>query len=339
MKTARLIAYVAALSAISLAAAAQSPLGSLRGTVFHPDGSALAKAPVQARNEATQTDARTYSAADGSYQLRNLPAGTYTVSVTMPCCAFDPFAKGGVVVAAGKTLGLDIRLKEGGSLNVLGDDPATINAELRKRQHLTDQPVPRTADGRPDLSGAWLTSDDPYPQKPDLLPRAAEIAKERTANGFKDHPHDRCLPGDPAFPGATAFMVKFVQTPKLIVLLFEDLPGFRQVFLDGRKHPAISNPSWVGHSVGHWEGDTLVVDTVGFNSRGWTDIYPRTEKMHMEERFRRTDFGHLQVRVTVQDPGVFAKPYVRNATWDYAPHEDVMEYVCENNKWAPQAGR
>ena len=94
------------------------------------------------------------------------------------------------------------------------------------------------------------------------------------------------------------------------------------------------NPSWMGHSIGRWEGDTLVVDTIGFNSRGWTGPYPRTEMMRMEERYRRPDYGHLEVRVMFEDPGVFAEPWIWNMTWDLAPQEEIFEYVCENNKWA-----
>ncbi len=98
------------------------------------------------------------------------------------------------------------------------------------------------------------------------------------------------------------FIAKMVQTPGLIVMLFEDAPGFRQIFLDGRAHPANFDPSWMGHSTGKWDGDTLVVDTVGFNDKVWIGssqgLYPHTEKLHLVERYRRLDFGHIEVRVT-----------------------------------------
>ena len=105
--------------------------------------------------------------------------------------------------------------------------------------------------------------------------------------------------------------------------------------MDGREHPENPNPAWMGHSIGRWDGDTLVVDTVGFNDRGWTGVYPRTEMMRMEERYSRDEYGKLQVRVTFDDPGVFSEPWVWNMSWDLAPQEELLEYVCENNQWFP----
>jgi len=91
--------------------------------------------------------------------------------------------------------------------------------------------------------------------------------------------------------------------------------------------------------VGKWDGDTLVIDTTGFNDRGWMEIYPRTEMLHIVERYRRVDFGHLEVQVTIEDPGVFAKPWHMNMTWDLAPQEELIEYVCENNKAENMVGK
>jgi len=313
---------------------AQSNAGSLVGTVVGPDGAPVANVPIRAVNAATGTDARTYSSATGRYELPKLPGGKYVVSVAMPCCAFASYRNDGIALDTGQALGLTIQLQEGVSLNVLGDDPSTIAAELRSRQVIPDLPVPRMA-GTPDLSGMWLVNIDPFPERPAALPWAEEIARQRIANDGRDHPHTRCLPDAPPVPGGSPpFMGKFVQTPGLLVILFEDVPGFRQVFLDGRPHPAIPNPSWMGHSIGRWDGDTLVVDTIGFNSQGWNDVYPRTEMMRLEERYRRTDYGHLDVRLTITDSGVFTKPWVQQLRFDLAPQEELIEFVCENNKWA-----
>jgi hypothetical protein len=128
-----------------------------------------------------------------------------------------------------------------------------------------------------------------------------------------------------------------VQTSSLIVILIEDNPGFRQIFLDGRSHPADWNPSWTGHSTGKWDKDTLVVDTVGFNNKNWLGgvgggAIPTTEMLHMTERYRRADFGHMELNVTFDDPGALSKPYHENLTLDLAPQEEILEYVCENNK-------
>jgi len=312
-------------------AVAQTAPGSLAGLVLHPEGYGVRDAPVRARNEASGTDARTRSSATGAYSFEGLPPGNYTVSVVMPCCEYDPYINNAVTITAGGARKLDIELPVG--LNIEGDDPARLNAEFRDRQIIPDEPVPRTAQGRPDFSGVWLTSEDPYPERAKALPWAEEIAGQRIANSVRDHPHTRCLPGSPPVDGSAAFMAKFVQTPELIVILAEGTPSFRQIFLDGRGHPPGSNPSWMGHSIGRWEGETLVVDTVDFNDRGWTGVYPRTRMLHLRERYRRSDYGHLEVRVTFDDPGVFEEPWVWNMTWDLAPQEELLEYVCENNKW------
>ena len=206
---------------------------------------------------------------------------------------------------------------------------------MLSRQVVPDLPVPRTTDNHPDLTGVWLMGSDPYPEPVDVLAWVEPILQERAANDGRDHPHTRCLPSSlPVGGAATPFIAKFVQTPDLLLILSEDTPGFRQVFLDGRDHPANPNPSWMGHSIGQWEGDTLVIDTVGFNDRGWTQRYPRTDMMHVEERYTRTEYGHVEVRVTFDDPGVFVEPLVVNVPFDLAPQEELIEYVCENNKWA-----
>src|SRR5215510_7505577 len=318
----------------------QSVSGSLEGTISNLNGIALSGAGVQAKNTATSAAVRTISKPDGRYTLANLPTGTYVVSVNMPCCAFQPFVKSDVMVKAGEVLKLDIRLRDGGSLSTYGDDPGALAAVVRKRSVVSPGPAPRTRDRKIDFSGVWLTNRDLYPERPEALPWAAALSKERIENNLKDHPHTRCLPGSPPVEGqSTPFIAKFVQTPSLLVILTEGVPGHRLVFLDGRKHPANPDPSWLGHSIGKWEGDALVIDTIGFNDRGWMDVYPRTEKLHIVERYRRVDFGHMEVQVTVEDPGVFVKPWHINMNWDLAPQEELIEYVCENNKAQNMVGK
>ena len=121
------------------------------------------------------------------------------------------------------------------------------------------------------------------------------------------------------------YIVKFIQTDNLLVILFEDVPGFRQIFLDGRKHPEDPDPTWMGHSIGHWEGDTLVVDSVGFNDRLWLDAHPVTEALHMIERYKRTEYGVMELQVTYEDPAVFNEPLVQNRSLDLAPQEELIE--------------
>ena len=228
----------------------------------------------------------------------------------MPCCGFEHVAKD-VLLEEGKPGQLDIRLIETVNGATLGDDPATLAAAMRKRGKVPATPTPRAAGGKPDLSGVWVAIDDPYPEAPEPLPWAAAVIKQRLATELKDAPHNHCLPGPPPVPGsASPFIEKFVQTPSLLVILFEDVPGFRQVFMDGRAHPSDWDPTWLGHSLGKWEGDELVVDTVGFNDRSWIgtlgDGYlPHTEMLHVIERYRRVDFGHMEATVTFRIPRRF----------------------------------
>jgi hypothetical protein len=127
---------------------------------------------------------------------------------------------------------------------------------------------------------------------------------------------------------------KLVQTPGLLVMLIEDEdPAYRQIFLDGRPHPKDPNPSWYGHSVGHWEGDVLVVDRTGFNDRIWIDTenHKHTEKLHVTERYRRPDLGHLEIETTMEDPETMKRPLIIKTVSILAPEEEVQEYACNEN--------
>lgn len=312
---------------------AQAARGSFVGVVTGPGGAPVADAPIQAKSQQSGAVVRAITSANGRYTLASLPAGTYDISISMQCCAFQPFSRQNVALQAGQALQLDIRLEEGLSLNTLGDDPGTFAALLRNRSRIPSRPVPRLSNGKPDLSGVWLANQDRYPDAPSALPWAAALVKERIENNMKDAPHTRCMPqGMPIPGGAPPFMAKFVHSPSLLVALFEDAPGFRQIFLDGRGHPADPDPSWLGHAVGKWDGDSLVVDTIGYNDKSWIGLFPHTEMLHVTERYRRPDFGHLEIAVTYDDPGTFTKPWNQTLNWDLTPNEELLEYLCENNK-------
>jgi hypothetical protein len=316
----------------------QTGRSSLTGVISDPYG-LVAEAPVQVKNKATGALARTVSTSDGRYGFTTLSAGTYELTIAMPCCAYVPFRKE-VTVDAGRPAQLDIALAETINGTTLGDDPARAAATMRKRAKIPNKPAPRVG-GKPDLSGVWLDNRDPYPEQAELLPWAAAILKVRSDALSKDHPHNRCLPGTPPMPAAsTPFIGKFVQTPGLLVLLFEDVPGFRQIFLDGRGHLANLDPTWMGHSVAKWESDTLVVDTTGFNDQSWIGgNFPHTSMLRMTERYRRVDYGHMEVGVTFDDPKTFVKPLHQNLKWDLAPQEELLEFVCENNKPEHMVGK
>lgn len=233
-------------------------------------------------------------------------------------------------------------------------------------------PAPRTSDNKPDLTGIWQndrtvggtvaarSSATPPATNEDLLaiarrspfwnigsqfkdglpfqPWAADLHRQRVADNSKDNPDAHCLPmgimqfhnhGEPR---------KMIQTPQEIVILYEANAGVRQIFTDGRSLPKDADPWWYGYSTGHWEGDTLVVQSAGFRDLGWLDVEgsPLTDVAHITERFRRPDFGRLEIEVTIDDPKAYTKP------WTVAVHQHIMvdteiiEFVCqENEKDAP----
>src|SRR2546428_3038360 len=143
----------------------------------------------------------------------------------------------------------------------------------------------------------------------------------------------QCLPLGPADGTTSFFDFKFIQTPSLIVILIEDLT-YRKIHLDGRQLPKDPNPSWMGYSVGRWEGDTLVVETNGFTGRAWLDYdgHPHTEALRMTERYRRRDFGHLDVEVTFDDPGAYARPWTVSVPLELFPDTELLEAVCRENE-------
>jgi hypothetical protein len=203
-------------------------------------------------------------------------------------------------------------------------------------------PMMATRQGRvPDLSGVWYPSADLEPETVPFQAWSAEYARTHTAGS---DPRVTCLPSGVARANQNE-LSKIVQTPGLIVMLYEGSPpGVRQVFLDGRKHPGADTvePSYMGHSVGHWEGKTLVVDTVGFNNRGWVDYRqtPQTEQLHVIERYTRPDLGHLDLEVTVEDAGAYTRPWkIRRRMVLAGKDEEIQEYVCEGDNDAKHMGK
>jgi hypothetical protein len=205
-------------------------------------------------------------------------------------------------------------------------------------------PTPRTADGKPDLSGLWNRISPKYhvniaaDLKPEeVQPWAKTLVQQRTEDLGKDSMNARCLPSGPAYAtdadSTAGGMMKIIQTPGIIVILNPDLT-YRQVFMDGRALETSPNPSWMGYSVGHWEQDTLVVESVGFNDRTWLDTsgHPHTEALRTTERYRRRNFGNLELEVTFQDPAVYARPWTVAVRAELAPDTELIEYVCNESK-------
>ena len=161
---------------------------------------------------------------------------------------------------------------------------------------------------------------------------AAALLRQRTQ---QDRPSLNCLPW--GVPASTLFapVHKIVQTPGLIVIMLEvDSGATRQIYTDGRKLPVDPDPLWYGYSVGKWEGDTLVVETAGFNDKSWLDSmgHPHSEAMRVVERYRRRDFGHLDVEITIDDPKMYIKPFTIKVTHLLQADMDILEYFCAENE-------
>ena len=191
-------------------------------------------------------------------------------------------------------------------------------------------PTPRMPGGKPDLSGVWNPGlSFANMGQPPMTTWAQAIYKERRASLSKDDPEGRCLPA--GVPRISPFPQKFVQTPTLVVILDEgNTHSYRQLFLDGRGHPKDLEPLWMGDSIAHWEDDTLVVDSVGFNDKTWLNGQglPHSEDLHVIERYRRPDLGHLEVDITLDDPKAFTRPHTFHRTFTLMPNWEIHEYVC-----------
>ncbi|HEY1239493.1 MAG TPA: hypothetical protein VGF16_03005 [Bryobacteraceae bacterium] len=268
-----------------------------------------------------------------------------------------------------------------GSPALFGQWPAYPTAGVPRtadgKPNLT-APAPKTPDGKPDLTGIWevsrplagtlregapartppaartaTTNDDfiaaarrspfwnlgaSFPDGLPFQPWAADLHRQRVADNSKDNPDAHCLPmgimqfhnhGQPR---------KMIQTPQVIVILYEANAGVRQIFTDGRSLPKDAEPWWYGYSTGHWEGDTLVVQSAGYRDLGWLDVEgsPLTDSAKTIERYHRPDFGHLDIEVTIDDPKAYTKPWTVTVHQRIMVDTELIEFVCqENEKDAP----
>jgi hypothetical protein len=232
-------------------------------------------------------------------------------------------------------------------------------------------PAPRASDGKPDLSGVWQTEptpaeemarlfpklgtivllgDDPRtfskymldvlvdfkPEESPIRPEAKALFEPRAKSFGRDNSSSYCLPlGITAAEGiGYPFPYKLVQMPGLIMALYEVDGTHRQIYTDGRKHTPDPEPTWLGYSVGKWETDTMVVDTVGFNDKTWLDAsgHPHSEALHLIERFHRRDFGHMDLDITIADPKMYTRPFTIKYAQRLLPDTDILETVCTENE-------
>jgi len=327
----RVLSLAAMCAWFAFIALAQDQTGAIAGSITDQDGAVVSGAVLQAKNLSTGATRKTTSSASGAYAFEQLPAGSYEVSIPQLGLRFRAQT---VTVEEGREKRVDIHVVDA-SLNTLGEDRGYF-AGLNATRATPKGPAPRTPEGKPDFSGVWWNPRTIEGGAPIVLPWAAALMKERAANNAKEIPRARCL------PDATTLFARFgvnqvVQTPTLVVILQEqDVPGYRQIFLDGRAHPKDLDPTWTGHSIGAWQGETLVIDTAGFNDKSWladlpSMVTPHTEMLHLITRLRRPDLGHLESEVTFDDPGTFAKPWTMKTILDLAEGEDVQEWICNEN--------
>jgi hypothetical protein len=193
-------------------------------------------------------------------------------------------------------------------------------------------PVPRGPDGKPDLSGLWnVPAIVARPDPANLQKWVVDLAEQRQQEYHKTRPYYQCLPSGPEAERFGGWK-RVLQTPTAIAILNDDLT-YRVIHMDGRELEKDPAPSWMGYSVGHWDGDTLVVDSVGFNDKTWTSRYgvSHTETLRTTERYRRTNLGHIELEVTYTDPGAYMKPWGFKATMALAADTEMLEAVCEKS--------
>ena len=226
---------------------------------------------------------------------------------------------------------------------------------------------PRASNGKPDLSGVWqaayaapgenerlfgdvfkniVPGDDPRmfskyfldiladfkPEESPMRPEAAALFRKHSN---LESPSTRCVPqGIPRGDLDNYLPFKIIQTRGVMAVLYEESNTYRQIYTDSRKLPNDPQPTWMGYSVGHWEGDTLVVDSAGFNDQGWLDAsgHPQSEELRIRERFQRRDFGHMDLELTIDDPKMYTKLFTVKTTEVLLPDSDVLEYVCTENE-------
>jgi hypothetical protein len=310
---------------------AQAGRGVIAGRVVTDQGAPAGGVTIQAKDSAGKYSS-TVANKNGEYRLTNLAAGTYEVSVPQMGLRTSRFAQSDVAVEAGKTIALNIKLMPN-NFGIIGDDAAFL--QMYNKYKDLKGPTPRTADGRPDFSGVWLANVDPNPTPAQMKPWAQQEWERRRDRAFEGMPTSRCLPADPTL--TLPVFYKIVQTKDLLIHLFEQDPHYRQAYLDTREHPKDLDPTWMGHTIGRWEKDTLVLDTVGLNDKSWllqATWLPHTENLHIIERYTRPDVAHLNIDVRIEDPDTFIQPVERHVQWLYTPGEDLFEAICaENNKF------
>ena len=207
-------------------------------------------------------------------------------------------------------------------------------------------PVPRTADDKVDLSGIWRVENyqwvnhlPPQGAEAPFLPWAAELKKQRQSTLSHELPMTYCMPhGVPDAMLVNGHPFKIVQTPNLMIHLYEEFTKYRQIHTDGRRLPVDPNPNWYGYSIGRWDGDTFVAESAGFKEGSWltNQGHPHTDALRTTERFRRVDFGRMEVTATIDDPKAYSRPWDTDTIpFSVQADTELLEHLCENNRDLP----
>jgi hypothetical protein len=241
------------------------------------------------------------------------------------------------------------------------NNDAFLGPSPQRNKPQSSKPAPRRPDGKvtlgtvPGEKGHWVRTRREFAVEDDakdLLPTdlkvsqipfqewAKELFAYRRINTDRDSPHARCKPSAGPRQITTAYGFEFLELPELKQAIVFDIGGpqtFRVIYMDGRKHPENLEPSYYGHSIGQWEGDTLVVDTVGFNEKHWIDTLGlmHTDQLHQIERFTRVDFNTLKYEVTIDDPGAYTKPWTAGVLLRWSAGNELFEYICQQNNQNP----
>ena len=221
------------------------------------------------------------------------------------------------------------------------DYPTAGIPRTKDGKPILNAPAPRK-DGHVDIQGIWEPNGIKYliniaaDLKPDQVPfqpaAKAEYQRRLETNG-KDDPNNLCLPSVIPEKDAITSPFKIVEIPGEVIILYESRTIFRQIFTDGRPLPKDPQPSWQGYSVGKWDGDTFVVETIGFNGKGWLDTngHPTSDVLHVIEKYKRKDLGHMDIEITIDDPKMYTKPWTVTENPHLVPDTELLEYICEEN--------
>ena len=335
----RLAVFMACTAALCNVSFAQGGLGSFSARMVDPNGAVitnLESVAVSMTNKATGEVKSVPLPVSGEFTITGLAPGAYDLTIPIGCCMYTQYEQQGINIEAGKETKQDLPISWGMNLGTIGDDPVQLANDMRAAAGDVSGPTPRMPDGKVDFSGFWANipgAPGQGPRLPPMQPWAAEMQQQlqklntQNAGAY-------CLPQF-AVPIVGSFPYKVYQSRDALISITEFVtPGWRQVFMDGRPHPPMDewNPAWHGHSIGYWEGDTLVIDTIGFN-----EITPgfgvHSEKLHVVERWRRPDRGRLEVEITATDPDAWTGEHKFSFAAGLAPNQEVLEFICaENNQ-------